>query len=197
MNPYKILKGTLRTLAFAAPFALFAGVEACYWGFGGVAEKDAQKKFDDFTQSEIFQAFKAEEEANLTAMKNELEIAQQQQSKGQLSTRAYLDMKNEYDKKVESVNSEDFVLSTMKKYGPYDDWAKSANAVEACRMGGIVYSVIGPIGSVLIGSALADNDTINGLFLDEIKAYDEKRRFNCAMNGNCATNRKTEKPLER
>lgn len=145
MNPYKVLKGTLKTLTVAAPLALFAGAEGCIWGFGAVANKDAQKKFDAFTQTEIFQAVKAEEEANLTAMKNELEIAQQQQSKGELSTKAYLDIKYEYDQRVKSFNSEDFVLSTMKKYGNgvYDDYKKSSDVGSGCMTLGALYSILG------------------------------------------------------
>lgn len=175
MNPFKVLKGIFKAVPYTAPLLLFGGGLTGLWVPCSLAYSEANKKVEDFVQTEIFQELKAEDEAELAIMKQDLDIAEEKHEKGEMSAREYLDIKYEYDQKYALVNSDDYVVSVMEKFDPhiYDDYVASLNLGNGLSSGGVMYTAIGAFITAAIMLGAPDfSHMIDDAFDTHIADYD-------------------------
>ncbi len=139
------LKGVLKVVTIAGPLALFGGGLTGFFLPCSLARSTADKMVDNFAQTEIFQELKAEDEAELAIMKKDLDVAQEKHEKGEMSVRTYLDMKYDYEQKLEEVNSRDYIISAMEKYDKdiYVDYKNARKVQSSCMANGMLYALLG------------------------------------------------------
>ncbi len=179
MNPYRFLSKFLKGVTVAVPLLLYGGGLTSFWVPCSLAGGNADKAVDNFAQTEIFQELKAEDEAALDAMKKDLDIAQEKQEKGEISLRTYLDMKYDYDQKLENVNSREYIVSAMEKYdrNSYDDYKNADEAWTVCAILGAMYTTGGCACTIAFAANVVKDFwfDIDYMYDGMAEAYDEKK----------------------